>query len=112
MGKRTFTARVAGKGYEIPSTMGVLTEAEEASGVSLMAALAEGRFGRFLQGVIFVGMKRLNVTEIDGEPLTYGSIEESCDFAEAQANYIAFMQALVPDLEPTPKNAKPRSPKS
>ena len=102
--KRTFTAKVAGTEYEIPTTMGVLSEAEEASGISLMSALAENRFGRFLQGALYAGLVRLKVNEIDGKPLTYELIDEAVDFAEAQSNYIAFLQAMSPDTEPSPKN--------
>jgi len=100
MSKRTFTARVAGVEYEIPTTMAVLNEAEGTSGESLMNAFANNRFGFFLQGAIYAGLKGLGITEIEGEKLSYDLIGEVCDFREGRDNYLAFMRAMAPDVQP------------
>jgi hypothetical protein len=86
--------------------MTVLNEAEAATGISLMSALAENRFGQFLQGAIYAGLKDLAVAEVDGQPLTYDAIGEVCDFGEARDNYLAFMRAMAPEVETASKNPR------
>jgi hypothetical protein len=102
MGKRTFIAKVAGVDYEIPATMGVLREATELSGTTLKAAFTEDKMDGFMLGCICAGLKRVGITEIDGVEVTYQSIEELVSFSEVQPNYMAFMEAMEPDLGPQP----------
>ena len=102
MGKRTFTAKVAGTDYEIPATMGVLREANELSGITLRTAFVEDKMDSFMLACICVGLKRLGVTELDGEPVNINTIEELMGFAEYQPNYMAFLGAMEPDLGPQP----------
>jgi len=105
--RRTFTARVAGVEYQIPTTMTVLRGAEKASGASLIEAVAENKLGDVLQGVIFAELEAIGVKEIDGEPLTYEAVGDACDFAETTDNYIAFASAMSPETARQPaKNAR------
>jgi hypothetical protein len=90
--------------------MGVLNDAEKASGVSFIEAVAESKLGSVVQGVLYVGLKAQGVAEIDGEPLSYALIGEVCDFAEARDNTIAFMRAMAPET-PAAKNAPAEDPK-
>lgn len=93
---RNFKAKVAGNEYEIPTNMAVLNGAEQASGVSLMGALAESKFGSFIQGAIYAGLTYQGITEIDGQPVTFKAIGDMCDFIETRDNYMAFMLAMSP----------------
>lgn len=105
---------VAGVEYDIPTTMAVLAEAEQAAGVSLMEELANQRYTQLLQGTIYAGLKSQGVKEIDGKVLSFALIGEVSDFFEAQQNLLAFMMAMAPDVPAgaPAKNAPKRTPKS
>jgi len=109
--RRTFTATVGGVSYEIPTTMTVLRAAEEASGASLIEAVAENKMASILQGVLFAGLVALGVKEIgegeDAMPLSYEAVGEACDFAETTSNYLTFVSAMSPETTgKTSKNAR------
>ncbi|MCL5105667.1 MAG: hypothetical protein M1133_16365 [Armatimonadetes bacterium] len=103
--RRTFTAVIGGEAYEIPTSMAVLEDAENVSGISVIDAIVEDKPTSILRGILYAGLKRSGIEQIDGEPLTYELIGEVCDFAETAANTVAFMNAVTPVLGGQAKNS-------
>lgn len=106
MSRRTFSAIVDGITYEVPTTLSVLSKAEQVSNTSLMDATANGKLGLLLQGVLAIALCDCDVSTpmivLDSAFITAG---EQCDFNEAQQNYIAFLTAMMPEVKSS-KNAK------
>jgi len=117
MSKRTFIAVVDGETIEIPTTMNVLNAAQELSEVSLMEAIAENKLGPIIQGVIAVVRHNMldrpvPKTELklqqqrESDKALYREIGDLCDFAETRDNTLAFMQAMMPEVKKSSKNAR------
>jgi len=95
---RTFKAVVGGVEYDIPTSMNILRAAEVASGILLPEAMVNGINVAFVQGVLYAGIKRVD------DAVTFEEIGERCTFPETQDAYLAFIQALAPELPDASKN--------
>lgn len=105
MSDRIFKAVVNGNTFEIPSKMKYLRKAQDLCGISVPEALAENKLDEVILAVICVAMCE------SGQRVTVEEVEEMCDFAECNANYIEFMRALTPEIKSS-KNATKRTSKT
>ena len=100
MNRRTFTAIVGGERLHIPTTMAVLREAEQISGVSMIECIIDQKFVGPVQALITYALKA------KGRKVTFEEVGEMCSFAETRDNLIEFLNAFTPDVtaEDSPKN--------